>query len=1061
MLEPAHWRLALNLCERQQSVRADRFDVTIDELEKDRHVYRWLALFPFLGEQVLEAVAAVHEMDEATVWSLLGNPTEDGTQQPPPLWLADLEPIAPHELTQSWTAVANAELSGLLNLAAPWIEQARRRLESEVNRQLSQHESKPCEAASFVELACRALPEVLLPKIARTLILELNLRRIRGCLSGDTPRGRFQHFCEQLASADGVSAILREYPVLGRSIVESLTSWASFSLEFFTRLCVDWADLVANFCALGEAGTVSAIEWHRGDSHRAGRAVVHVQTTAGLRFVYKPRSLAVDVHFQELLTWMGDRCPQAPLKPLGILDRGRYGWVGFVEHTDCQSVDEVNRFYQRLGAYLALLYVLDATDIHFENVIACGEHPFIVDLETLFHPCTRSTRAAVDPANNVLRTSVLRVGMLPHRSFASGFDVGIDLSAIGGAAGQQSPFPIPSWQSVGTDEMRLHDDRPTTTERKNRPTIGGKPIEISKFSDSFLGGFQGMYRSLREHREHLLAADGPLARFENDETRVVLRPTIVYASLRQASYHPDVLRDASDRDALFGWLWMSAKNDPHMAKIVAAEARDLRAGDIPLFTTHPRSGDVCTSSGETLRGVLDEPAIASVRYKLAGLDDGDLDRQSWIIRAALASAVTDSTSRERRRVDPSVKCDRSRLIEEALRIGDRIANAALHGVDGTASWISTVPNTKGRSSIAPVGMALYDGLPGIALFLGHLANVTGERRFELLARQTLQTVRAQKDRVVSCGVFDGAAGIAYALSHLGHMWADRNLLVEASLLRQVITERALRECMFDVISGSAGCIMSLLSLYEVMPSDELLSDASKLGDRLVESALHQICGRAWTSPLSALGPLTGFGHGAAGIGWALLELFQYSRDEAHRSTAIDAFAYERSLYSATNRNWPDLRKLADKKDQSFGLGWCHGAPGILLSRLRASRHLACLDVRDEVCEPLAHLDTTFGWGHCLCHGDLGNLETLIEAARALGDPCWQDEYERQLSRTFHSGTRNGWLLDNPEGLESPGLMTGLSGIGFGLLRAAAPNAVPSVLILAPPTPWCSQVAIDN
>jgi lantibiotic modifying enzyme len=40
-------------------------------------------------------------------------------------------------------------------------------------------------------------------------------------------------------------------------------------------------------------------------------------------------------------------------------------------------------------------------------------------------------------------------------------------------------------------------------------------------------------------------------------------------------------------------------------------------------------------------------------------------------------------------------------------------------------------------------------------------------------------------------------------------------------------------------------------------------------------------------------------------------------------------------------------------------------------------------------------------------------------------------------------------------VETPGLMTGVAGIGYGLLRLAAPLRVPSVLALAPP------VRLDN
>ena len=40
---------------------------------------------------------------------------------------------------------------------------------------------------------------------------------------------------------------------------------------------------------------------------------------------------------------------------------------------------------------------------------------------------------------------------------------------------------------------------------------------------------------------------------------------------------------------------------------------------------------------------------------------------------------------------------------------------------------------------------------------------------------------------------------------------------------------------------------------------------------------------------------------------------------------------------------------------------------------------------------------------------------------------------------------------SPSGVETPGLMTGLAGIGYGLLRLAEPRRTPSVLALEPPT----------
>ena len=107
---------------------------------------------------------------------------------------------------------------------------------------------------------------------------------------------------------------------------------------------------------------------------------------SGLKVVYKPRRLAVDVHFQRLLDWLNERGARPRFRMLAVLDRGAYGWMEFVRATGCHSQGEVRRFYERQGGYLAILYALEATDFHYENLIADGEHPVLLDLETLFHP---------------------------------------------------------------------------------------------------------------------------------------------------------------------------------------------------------------------------------------------------------------------------------------------------------------------------------------------------------------------------------------------------------------------------------------------------------------------------------------------------------------------------------------------------------------------------------------------------------------------------------------------------------------------------------------------------
>ena len=73
-----------------------------------------------------------------------------------------------------------------------------------------------------------------------------------------------------------------------------------------------------------------------------------------------------------------------------------------------------------------------------------------------------------------------------------------------------------------------------------------------------------------------------------------------------------------------------------------------------------------------------------------------------------------------------------------------------------------------------------------------------------------------------------------------------------------------------------------------------------------------------------------------------------------------AFAYERAHFDASEGNWPDLRDEpgGTRRGQRYMTAWCHGAPGIALSRLRAYELLG-----DETCkdEAITALQTTRKW----------------------------------------------------------------------------------------------------
>ena len=87
----------------------------------------------------------------------------------------------------------------------------------------------------------------------------------------------------------------------------------------------------------------------------------------------------------------------------------------------------------------------------------------------------------------------------------------------------------------------------------------------------------------------------------------------------------------------------------------------------------------------------------------------------------------------------------------------------------------------------------------------------------------------------------------------------------------------------------------------------------------------------------------------------------------------------------------------------------------------------------------------------MCHGDVGNHEVFLAASRVHPESTLAEENLRtRIALVAALVARGRWLCGTPDWIETPGLMLGIAGIGYGLLRARFPGRVPSVLTLEPP-----------
>src|SRR5262249_30651640 len=131
---------------------------------------------------------------------------------------------------------------------------------------------------------------------------------------------------------------------------------------------------------------VTDVEVGLSDPHRGGRGVAILGFASGIKIVYKPKDMAIDHVWADLLEWLGARGLPIPVVAPQSLARDGYGWAAFVTADAPGSDRDWCGYYRRAGGLLAILHLLRGTDFHQENIIESAGSPVPVDLETLLTP---------------------------------------------------------------------------------------------------------------------------------------------------------------------------------------------------------------------------------------------------------------------------------------------------------------------------------------------------------------------------------------------------------------------------------------------------------------------------------------------------------------------------------------------------------------------------------------------------------------------------------------------------------------------------------------------------
>ena len=450
-------------------------------------------------------------------------------------------------------------------LLAPLVADAGKRLRTKSN------------SALFTSPALADLENDLLRLLSGLAAQPLQLRfsRERICGTG------YPHYVRSM-NGGGLRELLAEYATLGTLLPLAVATWVNVNARLMRRLERDSR-------LLGLAMRVVRIRPSLSDRRQGGQTVAILEFENGRRLVYKPRSMGTERAFAAILAWCnavqgGEICRAA-----AVTVRQGYGWQEFIPQLPCETEAGVRRYYERAGALLCILYVLHGTDCHMGNIIASGEYPVLIDVETLFQPLSES--------------SVLATGLLPEPGAE------FNISGLGVGHRPATEFRVPRWEHINTDKMTLRYARAAIRPHRNMPVLGSDTVDSGPYLNEVISGFETMYGILAARRTEFLRI---VAAHWNHPVRRMLHATSDYFAVLNESLQPRFLRDEEQRRHQVGRALESLG-------MSTGDGESLLALDIP----HSYSA----------------PDKSGVRATILAMSEADLARQCSLIRVSWMDAV--------------------------------------------------------------------------------------------------------------------------------------------------------------------------------------------------------------------------------------------------------------------------------------------------------------------------------------------------------------------------------------------------------------------------------------
>lgn len=828
------------------------------------------------------------------------------------------------------------------------------------------------------------------------LTYELNEYRINNKLVGNDSSERFKYFEKIVTTKEFDIYFSNKYPVLMELMDTKINSMISFFDEILNNFINEKKEIEQ---VIGiRIDKITDIVLGQGDTHNNGKtvAVLHFH---GQKLIYKPHSLDTDRVLSNLLE-ITNKYTALRLEHLKFISYSDHGWQEFKDYEEAQTNSSIKNLYIRLGNFLGLFFIMNTSDMHYENLIINRDMPYFIDTETLMVPSRfeKSNQNDVVSLNN-FEDSIMLSALLPFKTRKSIMDM--DLSGIFGEKIVSKKFKTMNVVDYGLDTMHIEKkllDLVDSKQNKNRN------INVFDYRDDLINGFTEILNIIINNKHVFL--DFFEKSVPNDlKLRQILRPTMVYGKFLEAALNPVYLLNNEARNSLFDILLKGNESSLR----VRDEISCLKQGDVPYYMSAYSNCNLYDGENH----IIDQDFFVTsskecILSKISNLTKTNLDFQVELIKLSYTSKleklfVNDKLTvkkRENRYKNSSLVFDIIQNIEKK-----KFYNQPFKSYD--YAMLHLIPN---ESYIGGLNISLYEGI-GMLLTLMYHRRLNNENMDDLESMiNTLELNYKLDTDTLSYSVFDGKGSLVYLFYNAYKLSGKRDFYEKSLVILSEIVDDLKKTNELDFMYGLSGILVLLNNMNEDENSIVLKQYIHDIG-YLILNLLDK-------NNLETIG----YAHGLTGIAYAILLTYKTIDDQKFYNYAVKLIKKE------------NLLMLNEK----INVGWCRGYSGILLARSQMKPLMRLADIKWLDINKLTQkfIEEFYDVkSFCLCHGLFGNI---MIASKLIKDRCLKEEFQEKLKSIVSEAY---FYIDNieniPLGLNNnyqiDGLMLGTSGIAYALM----------------------------